>query len=195
MRIAIFLSILVVAMVVSGCCGATTPPPAPSAGGTQGTNSTGTPAAPNVSQPLPAPSNPSGGTTANTSGTSVNQSGNTAPPAGSQVDCSTMTPSCGDCVAKPGCGWCKSQNGCFAGDPSGPAGDITCQPADWATDAQACQAPVGGGSCVSKTNCADCLSGTGCEWCILGSKCADVSTTDSCGSGGWKTQSFECHLG
>jgi hypothetical protein len=108
--------------------------------------------------------------------------------------CNTLAPSCGDCVSKPGCGWCKSMNGCFAGDASGPT-SVTCQQVDWATTSTACAGPVGGNTCVSKTNCADCLSGSGCKWCQQGTKCTDAASTDVCASGTWRNTSYECYGG
>ncbi len=113
----------------------------------------------------------------------------------SQVDCSTLSPTCTDCVAKAGCGWCKNPAGCYKGDSSGPSEAISCQAVDWATTSQACEAPAGGSSCSSITNCADCLSGSGCQWCIAGSVCRDVGSGGTCASGGWKTKSFECYAG
>ncbi len=116
----------------------------------------------------------------------------TTPP---PVDCSALSPTCGDCVAKPGCGWCKSVNGCLQGTTSGPTGNVVCAAVDWATTQTACAGPVGGSSCSSKTNCADCLSGSGCKWCQEGTKCTDASSTDDCASGGWRNASYECYAG
>jgi hypothetical protein len=116
-------------------------------------------------------------------------------PAATQEDCATMTPTCADCIAKAGCGWCKNPAGCYKGDSSGPSGTVSCQPGDWALSLQQCQAPAGGSSCSSKTNCADCLSGSGCQWCISGTVCADAGAGGDCGSGGWKTKSYECYAG
>ena len=121
-------------------------------------------------------------------------SADTTTPA-SQSDCASMTPTCGDCVAKQGCGWCKSRNGCFSGNENGPAGIVTCEDVNWAFSEQACAAPVGGDDCSSQTNCADCLSGSACKWCQEGTKCVDASSSETCGAGGWRTIIYMCYAG
>ena len=184
----IIILMLIVAMVfISGCCGATPEAPKPGETGTQGSTN-GTTA--NNSQPANATTPPVSG-----DGTIVDVKDTTTSNAKSQVDCSTVAPTCDSCLSKAGCGWCKSRNGCFFGGPQGPAGDVTCEPVDWATSKSACSAPVGGDSCVSKTNCADCLTGSGCKWCQEGTKCTDASASDVCASGGWRTKSYECYGG
>ncbi len=170
------LSVLFVAALVLGC----TSPQVP-VNMTQ--NVTQAPV--NVT-PSPTPAN----TIPVVNNSAANASGmNTAP-----ADCSSLTPDCGACIAKPGCGWCKSTNSCLQGDASGPSGN-TCPTIDWATTPTECTGPVGGSSCSSKTNCADCLSGSGCKWCQDGTKCADASSTDSCAVGGWRNTSYECYGG
>ncbi|HSB46736.1 MAG TPA: hypothetical protein VLD37_01895 [Candidatus Bilamarchaeum sp.] len=191
MRIVAVL-LIVAALVLAGCGS-----PAPPAKG----------GSPPANQSPPAQQPPSGGTTSpppttappaqnNTSGTTTQP----PPPSGgtaTQADCATMTPNCGACIEKAGCGWCKTSNGCYRGDASGPAGDIQCQPADWAVTSQACEAPSSpvGSTCAEQYNCAHCLTGSGCKWCIDGSRCVDSSNTDVCPNGlGWLTQSYQCNL-
>lgn len=124
----------------------------------------------------------------NTSGTGSGGSGSTA---STQTECSTMTPTCRDCVAKSGCGWCKSSNSCFLGNANGPSVS-SCANGEWATTESACAAPVGGDPCSKQTNCANCLSGSGCAWCIEGSKCASINGGGSCTSG-WKDKIYMCN--
>jgi len=194
----LLLAALALSLVIAGCTGqTTTAPPAQSGqegtgqpaqggetGGTGNASPTGTGTG---TQPPPTGE----GVIVDVGGTS----GSAGVPAASQVDCSTMTPTCGDCVAKAGCGWCKSRNGCFYGDASGPSGDVTCEQVNWAATESACAAPVGGNTCSSKTNCADCLSGSGCKWCQEGTFCAGTDSAESCGAGGWRTTSYQCYAG
>ena len=115
-------------------------------------------------------------------------------PARSQSDCSTLSPNCETCVAQENCGWCKSRNGCFYGDDSGPAPGIAdCPDAEWAYSEADCTGSKGGISCEDNWNCADCLSGSGCKWCIDGSKCVSSDSTETCSTGGWLTNSFQCN--
>ncbi len=177
--------LMLAAALLAGCCGIGNPlAPQPSQGG----YTPGGETQPNQTadqNPPPQndtqPQNQSGGNTY------------TPPeePAGSQVDCATMTATCGACIAKPGCGWCKGSNSCFSGNSSGPAVS-SCPSADWTTVESGCVAPAGGSACSKQTNCASCLSGTACKWCIQGSKCADASVQDSC-LGGWLTVSYQCN--
>jgi len=114
-------------------------------------------------------------------------------PAGSpsQVECSTLSPDCGSCVAKAGCGWCKTSNSCFAGTASGPSSS-QCTPSDWSVSQSECAGSTGGASCSAQPNCASCLSGAGCKFCIQGSVCTDASNQVSC-LGGWLNQSYQCN--
>lgn len=191
----LIISILIVAMVfVSGCCGATPQAPNPTETGTPGVN-IGNPSADgnaNASPPANASQPPPPVTGDGTIVDVGNSTTSTTPPV---EDCSTLSPTCNDCIVKSGCGWCKSSATCFHGTASGPSGDVTCQQGDWATTSAACAGPVGGSACSSKTNCADCLSGSGCQWCQEGTKCTDIGSSDSCGSGGWRTKSYQCYGG
>jgi hypothetical protein len=113
-----------------------------------------------------------------------------------QQECATLTPNCGSCIAKAGCGWCKSSSACFSGNADGPAGDIQCQPADWATTEEECQAPSSpqGTKCAEQFGCGNCLSGEGCKFCRQGAVCADITSTDDC-FGGWLTEFYQCAAG
>jgi len=112
-------------------------------------------------------------------------------PVADQGDCSSLAPDCSSCVEKEGCGWCKSSNSCFSGTSSGPSVS-SCEPADWAYDAVACEGPKGGTTCEENWNCADCLTGEGCQWCIQGAVCASMDSTDEC-FGDWMTESYQCN--
>jgi hypothetical protein len=188
MRVLIVL-LVCTALVLAGCGS-----PAPPAKNVTGNNQSppaqpppsGVPPAtsPPPSQPpvnnttvTPTPPPPTGGTT-------------------TQQDCATLTPNCGACIDKPGCGWCKSSSSCFKGDSSGPAGDIQCQPADWAVTEEACQAPTSpqGTTCAEQVGCGNCLSGDGCKFCRQGAVCAGVSSADDC-FGGWLTEFYQCAAG
>jgi len=194
----IVLAALALSILILGCCGQTPVSPAPSetgqapSGGQNNTSGTGS--------VVPSGNNgtgsqqPTGDGTIVDVGGSAGTTGTAGKPAGSQEDCATMTPTCGACVAKSGCGWCKSRNGCFYGTGSGPA-SVACEDVNWATTDVECAAPVGGNTCGSKTNCADCLSGAGCKWCQIGTKCASADSTETCGSGGWRTTSYMCYAG
>ncbi len=194
----IIFTILAVAVLSAGCCGlgqggAQFTPGQTGGQAQQVQNQTQNPAEPvqNQSQtPQPNQTTPPTG-----QGTIVDVGGSTGGSGTSQVECSTLSPTCADCVAKAGCGWCKNPAGCYKGDSSGPSESISCQAIDWAVNSQACEAPAGGSSCSSITNCADCLSGSGCQWCIAGSVCRDAGSGGTCASGGWKTKSFECYAG
>ena len=201
MRIMLIVAIAL-SLVAAGCCGQTPVSPAPDGTGgsaqpAQGgeTGGTGNATPPDGTGTGTQPPPTGEGTIVDVGGSTGTGGGSAGVPAGSQVDCSTMTPTCGDCVAKAGCGWCKSRNGCFYGDSSGPAGDVTCEEVNWATTESACAAPVGGNTCSSKTNCADCLSGSGCKWCQEGTFCASEDSAESCGAGGWRTTSYQCYAG
>ncbi len=199
-RTALLVSIIGVMLVSAGCCGYFTASPS---------NNTGTQTQPQVIQA----GNPSGNATANQNGgtqpqnpTDANGQGqiiDVTNPSGSQgtsgsgiiattqQECATLTPTCGDCVAKQGCGWCKSSNSCLLGDSNGPSAS-TCKADEWTTTQNGCLQPVGVGGCSSKTNCADCLSGSGCAYCIDGSVCAPVNGGGSCSSG-WKDKIYMCN--
>ncbi len=191
MKLSILIALFAAALLL-GCTSPQAPAPI--------NNGTAPPAyvAPNVTQNVPVnvtPPPPVVNSTPPVNNTpAVNTTANTQPTNTVPVDCSSLTPECGACIAKPGCGWCKSLNSCLQGDASGPSGN-TCPAVDWATTPTECTGPVGGNSCVSKTNCADCLSGSGCKWCQEGTKCADASSTDNCAAGGWRNTSYECYGG
>jgi hypothetical protein len=191
------ISIVGIMLITAGCTN-TANPPAPNITGQQNQTL--------VNQSLNVSANQSGGTQAQnptdasgqgqiidvtnpgTDNQGTSGSGTTAT---TQQECSTVTPTCGDCVAKPGCGWCKSSNSCFLGGPSGPSVS-SCNAGEWTTTQTGCLAPVGGNTCAQKTNCADCLSGSGCAWCIDGSKCANINGGGSCASG-WKDKIYMCN--
>jgi hypothetical protein len=190
----LLLAALSVALLVFGCCGQTPLSPVPSGSGGNESVSTENVTAP-VDSGNVTPQPPTGDGVIVDVGNTTGGSGTTVNPATSQQDCATLTPTCGACISKPGCGWCKTSNTCFYGDANGPKNDATCQSADWSTTEQGCQAPVGGTSCGSKTNCADCLSGSSCKWCQEGTKCADSQSSETCASGGWRTKSYMCYGG
>jgi hypothetical protein len=206
MKLLIFAA-LSLALLIFGCCGQTPLSPAPSGPGETGTPAQGagngttagnesvTPPADTGTGSQPPPPPTGDGTIIDVGGNTGSSGGSSGKPASSQADCATMTPTCSDCVAKDGCGWCKSRNGCFYGDATGPAGDVTCEQVNWATSESACAAPVGGNTCSSKTNCADCLSGSGCKWCQIGTKCASADSAEACTVGGWRTKIYECYAG
>ncbi|MCI0503615.1 hypothetical protein L0Y65_02780 [Candidatus Micrarchaeota archaeon] len=197
------IAAIALSLVFFGCCGQT--PLSPTPGGSEGegaiTQGGENGAAGGTGGEIPqadagTQEPPTGeGTIVDVGGSTGTGGGSAGVPADSQVDCATMTPTCGDCVAKAGCGWCKSRNGCFYGDESGPAGDVTCEQVNWAYSESACAAPVGGDTCSSKTNCADCLSGSGCRWCQIGTVCASADSADICTVGGWRTKIYECYAG
>ncbi len=178
------------AILLAGCFG--TAPAAP-----QANNTTAPPAANNTTGQMPAlpgsnvtPPPPSG-----TGGPSPAPSQQGTAPS-SQVDCATLTPDCGSCIAKAGCGWCKSASACYSGNASGPSGTLKCQPADWAVTSDQCQAPTSpqGTSCSQQVGCGNCLSGSGCKFCRQGAICTDASSTQDC-FGGWITNYYVCAAG
>ena len=176
------IALVLAAALLTGCCGIGNPlAPQPQGGyapgGEPGPNQTSdqNPPAQNDTPPVPPP----------------NVTPQPEEPAGPQVDCATMTATCGACIAKPGCGWCKTSNSCFSGNSSGPAVS-SCPSTDWTTVESGCVAPAGGSACSKQSNCASCLSGTACKWCIQGSTCADASVQDSC-LGGWLNVSYQCN--
>lgn len=178
------IALVLAAALLTGCCGMGNPlAPQPSQGGYTPAGGT----QPNQSQPAQPPAQ----NDTQPQAPSQNVTPEPNEPPGPQVDCATMTATCGACIAKPGCGWCKTSNSCFSGNSSGPAVS-SCTSADWTTVESGCVAPAGGSTCSKQTNCASCLSGTACKWCIQGSKCADASVQDSC-LGGWLTISYQCN--
>lgn len=151
------------------------------------------PAQPPAAPPAqPPPATPPAAPPPGTAPPSPPPSGTPAP----QEECATLTPNCGSCIEKAGCGWCKSSSACFAGTADGPAGDIECQPADWAVTEEQCQAPSSpqGTNCAEQVGCGNCLSGEGCKFCRQGSVCADIGSPDSC-FGGWITDFYVCAAG
>lgn len=195
MKNAMIVFAIALLILGAGCTGSQTTAPAPNESAPANSTVVVTSPGPQNASPPSTTQAPSQGMIVTVGNTTTGTGGSAGVPANSQVDCATMTPTCGACVAKAGCGWCKGSNGCYIGTASGPSGDVTCQPADWTVSADGCAAPVGGNTCESKTNCADCLSGSGCKWCQSGTKCATNSSTDSCASGGWRTVSYQCYGG
>jgi hypothetical protein len=189
MRNLIFV-MAVAALFMAGCFGSAPPAPQNGSAAAPQNNTTAPqmPAAPGNNATPPA-ANETGGP----SPAPAQQGGGTAP--APQVNCATLTPDCGSCIAVAGCGWCKTSNSCLSGDASGPASG-QCPQADWAVTAQACQAPSSpqGTDCAQQVGCGSCLSGSGCKFCRQGAVCADSSSTEDC-FGGWITNYYVCAAG
>jgi hypothetical protein len=184
MKDMIFPILIVAIMLISGCTGAAPQAPQPGTNVTQGDTYVNN--SPVANNSPPANVSPAKPPPATGEGTIVDVGNSTTSTAHSQEDCATMSTNCASCIQKAGCGWCKG-TGCFYGTASGPSAGTACQPGDWATTPAACEGPVGGSTCGSKTNCADCLSGSGCQWC--------QGSTETCASGGWRKTSYECYGG
>lgn len=193
-----FISVFAAMIVLSGCCGFTLPGGETQKAGQNKSDVTTDiePDQVNLSNidnggPLIPPTDAGGNGQIIDVGGNTGGSGTGGSAASTQTECSTMTPTCSDCVAKSGCGWCKSSNSCFLGNTNGPSVS-SCADGEWATTESACAAPVGGDPCARQTNCANCLSGSGCAWCIEGSRCAAINGGGSC-TGGWKDKIYMCN--